>query len=250
MISITQAPDYANIIREAHIRRQLILIGDAVILNAIQPEVDVPAHKQIETAEAQLFHLAETGASSVGLRGFESVISGSINQADLARKSDGHLSGTSTGLTDLNNLLGGLHRSDLIILAGRPGMGKTALATNMAFHTATTTRTGEMAAPVAFFSLEMSAEQLGTRILSERAKIDSEQIRRGKLDTEEFDRLIAASNSISAAPFFIDDTPSLSVSQISSRARRMKRTTGLGLIVIDYLQLMQSPGFQNNRNFT
>ena len=162
----------------------------------------------------------------------------SINQADIARKSDGHLSGTSTGLTDLNNLLGGLHRSDLIILAGRPAMGKTALATNMAFHTATTTRTGEMAAPVAFFSLEMAAEQLGTRILSERTQIDSEQIRRGKLDGEEFDRLITASNGISAAPFFIDDTPSLSVSQLASRARRMKRTTGLGLIVVDYLQLL------------
>ena len=143
-----------------------------------------------------------------------------------------------SGLTDLNNLLGGLHRSDLIIVAGRPAMGKTALATNMAFHTATTTRTGEMAAPVAFFSLEMAAEQLGTRILSERAQIDSEQIRRGKLDGEEFDRLITASNGISAAPFFIDDTPSLSVSQLASRARRMKRTTGLGLIVVDYLQLL------------
>ncbi len=238
VISITQAPDYANIIREAHIRRQLILIGDAVILNAIQPEVDVPAHKQIETAEAQLFHLAETDTSSVGLRGFESVISGSINQADLARKSDGHLSGTSTGLTDLNNLLGGLHKSDLVILAGRPGMGKTALATNIAFHAAMTTRTGETAVPVAFFSLEMAAEQLGTRILSERAQVDSEQIRRGKLNSYEFDQLVSASNAISSAPFFIDDTPSLSVSQLASRARRLKRTSGLGLIIVDYLQLL------------
>ena len=238
VISISQAPHYANVIHEAHVRRQLILIGDAVILDASQPEVDVPAHQQIETAEAQLFRLAETDTSSAGLRSFDSVISGSITQADLARKSDGHLSGSSTGLTDLNNLLGGLHKSDLIILAGRPGMGKTALATNIGFHAAITTRTGEKSVPVAFFSLEMAAEQLGTRILSERAQVDSEQIRRGKLNSTEFDQLVGASNAISSAPFFIDDTPSLSVSQLASRARRLKRTSGLGLIVVDYLQLL------------
>ena len=238
VISIAQAPDYAITIHEAHIRREVISVGDAVIHDASHPDVDLPASTQIEAAEAALFRLAETDQSGSGLRGFDTIMAASINQADIARKSDGHLSGSSTGLTDLNNLLGGLHRSDLIILAGRPAMGKTALATNMAFHTATTTRTGEMAKPVAFFSLEMAAEQLGTRILSERAQIDSEQIRRGKLDGEEFDRLITASNRISAAPFFIDDTPSLSVSQLASRARRMKRTTGLGLIVVDYLQLL------------
>ena len=238
VISITQAPDYAKIIYEAHIRRQLILIGDQVILDASQAAVDVPAQKQIETAESQLFRLAETDSVSSGLRGFDTVISGSINQADLARKSDGHLSGISTGLTDLNNLLGGLHKSDLLILAGRPAMGKTALATNIAFHAATTTRTGETAVPVAFFSLEMAAEQLGTRILAERAQVDSEMIRRGKLNSGEFDQLVNASNAISTAPFFIDDTPSLSVSQLASRARRLKRTSGLGLIVVDYLQLL------------
>ena len=238
VISITQAPDYAKIIYEAHIRRQLILIGDQVILDASQSAVDVPAQKQIETAESQLFRLAETDSVSSGLRGFDTVISGSINQADLARKSDGHLSGISTGLTDLNNLLGGLHKSDLLILAGRPAMGKTALATNIAFHAATTTRTGETAVPVAFFSLEMAAEQLGTRILAERAQVDSEMIRRGKLNSGEFDQLVNASNAISTAPFFIDDTPSLSVSQLASRARRLKRTSGLGLIVVDYLQLL------------
>ncbi|MGB1924562.1 MAG: replicative DNA helicase [Candidatus Puniceispirillaceae bacterium] len=238
VISITQAPDYAHTIYEAHIRRELILIGDEVIFDASQPTIEAPANLQIEAAEAKLFKLAETETASAGLRGFDSVITASITQADLARKSDGHLSGTSTGLTDLNNLLGGLHKSDLIILAGRPAMGKTALATNIAFHAATTTRSGEASVPVAFFSLEMAAEQLGTRILSERAQIDSEQIRRGKLDGPEFDRLVSASNSISTAPFFIDDTPSLSVSQLASRARRLKRTSGLGLIVVDYLQLL------------
>ena len=185
-----------------------------------------------------MFRLAETDEAGSGLRSFDSVVAASVNQADIARKSDGNLSGSSTGLTDLNNLLGGLHRSDLIILAGRPAMGKTALATNMAFHSATTTRTGEVAAPVAFFSLEMASEQLGTRILSERGQIDSESIRRGKLESDEFDRLITASTEIGSAPFFIDDTPSLSVSQLASRARRLKRTSGLGLIVVDYLQLL------------
>ncbi len=238
VISITQAPHYAHTIYEAYIRRELILIGDEVIFDANQPTVDAPANLQIEAAEAKLFKLAETETTSAGLRDFDSVITSSITQADMARKSDGHLSGTSTGLTDLNNLLGGLHKSDLIILAGRPAMGKTALATNIAFHAATTTHTGEESVPVAFFSLEMAAEQLGTRILSERSQIDSEQIRRGKLDGPEFDRLVSASNSISSAPFFIDDTPSLSVSQLASRARRLKRTTGLGLIVVDYLQLL------------
>lgn len=238
VISIAQSPDYAVTIYEAHLRRELIRIGDDVIQDASHPDVDLPATTQIETAEAKLFQLAETGEAGAGLRGFDSVTAAAINQAAIARKSDGGLSGYSTGLTDLNNLMGGMHRSDLIILAGRPAMGKSALATTMAFHTATTTRTGETAAPVAFFSLEMSAEQLGTRILSERAQIDSNAIRQGDLNGEEFDRLVEVSNQLSVSPFFIDDTPSLSVSQVASRARRMKRTTGLGLIVVDYLQLL------------
>ena len=146
----------------------------------------------------------------------------------------------STGLTGLNNLLGGLHKSDLVILAGRPAMGKTALATNIAFHAATTTLTDETAVPVAFFSLEMSAEQLGTRILAERSGLDSENIRRGRMNDREFLALVESSGQISRAPFFIDDTPALSVSQMASRARRLKRTKGLGLIVVDYLQLLQA----------
>ena len=238
VISIAQAADYASTIYETHLRRELIRIGDDVISDASHPDVDLPATHQIETAEAKLFQLAETGEAGAGLRSFENVSAAAINQAAIALKNDGGLSGYSTGLTGLNTKMGGLHRSDLIILAGRPAMGKSALATNIAFHVATTTRTGETAAPVAFFSLEMAAEQLGTRILSERARIDSNSIRQGQLSSEEFDRLIEASDALSTAPFFIDDTPSLSVSQVASRARRMKRTTGLGLIVIDYLQLL------------
>ena len=238
VISLAQSADYAVTIYEAHLRRELIRIGDDVIEDAIHPDVDLSATKQIETAEAKLFQLAESGEAGAGLRNFESVTAAAVNMAAIARKSDGGLSGVSTGLTDLNAKMGGLHRSDLIILAGRPGMGKSALATTMAFHSATTTRTGEEARPVAFFSLEMSAEQLGTRILSERARIDSNAIRQGDLNAEEFDRLVEVSNQLSVSPFFIDDTPSLSVSQVASRARRMKRTGGLGLIVVDYLQLL------------
>ena len=238
VISLAQSADYAVTIYEAHLRRELIRIGDDVIEDAIHPDVDLSATKQIETAEAKLFQLAESGEAGAGLRNFESVTAAAVNMAAIARKSDGGLSGVSTGLTDLNAKMGGLHRSDLIILAGRPGMGKSALAATMAFHSATTTRTGEEARPVAFFSLEMSAEQLGTRILSERARIDSNAIRQGDLNAEEFDRLVEVSNQLSVAPFYIDDTPSLSVSQVASRARRMKRTGGLGLIVVDYLQLL------------
>jgi len=238
VISLAQAPDYSATIYETHLRRELIRIGDDVITDANHPDVDVSAMTQIETAEAKLFQLAEAGEASVGLKSFEKVAAAAINQAAIARKSDGGLSGYSTGLTSLNTKMGGLHKSDLIILAGRPAMGKSALATNIAFHVATTTKTGETAAPVAFFSLEMSAEQLGIRILSERAQIDSNSIRQGQLSSEEFDRLIEASDALSTAPFFIDDTPALSVSQVASRARRMKRTGGLGLIVIDYLQML------------
>ena len=238
VISLAQAPDYAATIYETHLRRELIRIGDDVITDANHPDVDVPATTQIETAEAKLFQLAEAGEAGAGLQSFEKVAAAAINQAAIARKSDGGLSGYSTGLTGLNNKMGGLHKSDLVILAGRPAMGKSALATNIAFHVATTTKSGETAAPVAFFSLEMSAEQLGIRILSERAKIDSNSIRQGQLSSEEFDRLIEASDALSSAPFFIDDTPALSVSQVASRARRMKRTGGLGLIVVDYLQML------------
>ncbi|NCF46211.1 MAG: replicative DNA helicase [Alphaproteobacteria bacterium] len=240
VISISDAPDYAQLIHNNYLRRELIRISDSVIRDASQPDIDNSAFRQIEAAEQYLFNLAEKDVAESGLRPFLSVLTETIRQAEIAANSDGHLSGLSTGLTGLNNLLGGMHKSDLIILAGRPGMGKTALATNIAFHAATTTRTGEHAAPVAFFSLEMSAEQLGLRILSERSELDSEKIRRGKLKTDEFSQLVDANREINSAPFFIDDTPALSISQVASRARRMKRTSGLGLIVVDYLQLLQA----------
>ena len=240
IISISDALVYAQIIHNNYLRRELIRISDTIIRDATHPDIEHSAFRQIEAAEQHLFNLAEKDSADVGLRPFLSVLTETIKRAEIAANSDGHLSGLSTGLTGLNNLLGGMHKSDLIIIAGRPAMGKTALATNIAFHAATTTRTGELAAPVAFFSLEMSAEQLGLRILSERSELDSENIRRGKLKTEEFNKLVNANREINMAPFFIDDTPALSISQLASRARRMKRTSGLGLIVVDYLQLLQA----------
>ena len=240
VISTAGAGDYARVIHEAFLRRALVRIADQVSFDAQNPDLNMPAETQIEAAEQHLFNLAENDRTETGLQDFSTVLTQTVKIAEAAAQNDAHLSGVSTGLTSLNNLLGGLHRSDLVILAGRPAMGKTALATNIAFHAATTTKTGEKSVPVAFFSLEMSAEQLGMRILAERSNIDSESIRRGKLDETEFMNLITASDSIATAPFYIDDTPALSVSQMASRARRLKRTSGLGLVVVDYLQLLHA----------
>ena len=240
VISISEAKDYADIIHQAYLRRELVRISDNVIHDAQNPDIEIPAQTQIEAAEQHLFNLAEDDTAEQGLKSFDLVLSETISIAETATKTEGHLSGVSTGLTGLNNLLGGLHKSDLLILAGRPAMGKTALATNIAFHAATTTKTDETAVPVAFFSLEMSAEQLGIRILAERSGLDSENIRRGRMNDREFLALVEASEQIAKAPFYIDDTPALSVSQMASRARRLKRTKGLGLIVVDYLQLLQA----------
>ena len=240
VISLSEAGDYAKTIHESYLRRELIRISDKVAVEARQTDLDMPAYNQIEAAEQYLFNLAENDTAETGLLAFGTVLEKTVAMAEKAANSDGHLSGVSTGLTDLNKLLGGLHKSDLLILAGRPGMGKTALATNIAFNAATTTITGEENVPVAFFSLEMSAEQLGMRILSERSEIDSENIRRGNLNDREFIQLVDASNAIGSAAFYIDDTPAISVSQLASRARRLKRTTGLGLIVVDYLQLLSA----------
>jgi len=240
VISVAGINDYAEIIHDNFLRRELVRISDTVSYDARHAELDKPAILQIESAEQYLFSLAENDTSEQGLKGLETILTSTVQMAEQARRNGGVLSGVSTGLSRLNELLGGLHRSDLIILAGRPGMGKTALATNIAFHAASTRRTGEEPVGVAFFSLEMAAEQLGTRILAERSNIDSEAIRRGKLDSQSFDALVSTSQQIAKAQFYIDDSPALSVSQLASRARRLKRTKGLGLIVVDYLQLLQA----------
>ena len=240
VVSLSAVEDYARAIHDSFVRRELVRIGDQTVRDASHASLDEETSALISKTEQALYNLAENDDSSMGLRSFDTVLEETIQRVEQAQKSDGGLSGLSTGLTDLNNLMGGLHDSDLIILAGRPGMGKTALATNIAFHIATTTRSGEKSAPVAFFSLEMAADQLGTRILSEVAEVDSINIRKGELSTDESGQLLDARSRITSAPFFIDDTPALSVSQLASRARRLKRTTGLGMIVVDYLQLLQA----------
>ena len=226
--SLTDAPHYATDIYQCYLRRQLILIADNTISRSRTALIETPAEELIEETEQQLFALAEHGQMTSGLLPFDKVLASSIKATEAAHKSSGNLSGLGTGLPDLNKPLGGLQTSDLIIVAGRPGMGKTALATNIAFHIATTTRTDETAQYIAFFSLEMSAEQLANRILSSTTRIPSDDLRQGRINPSQFNSVVKASKNIETAPFYIDDTPALSVSQLASRARRLKRTHQLG----------------------
>ena len=255
-VTVINARDYGRTIHDLFLRRQLINLGEDTVNEAYSQEIDDRATDQIERAEQRLYDLATIGDYQGGFQDFPSVLTNAIKTAEAAYKRDGQLIGVSTGLTDLDALLGGLHDSDLIILAGRPSMGKTALATNIAYSAARNYRTetdetgNEVAvdgAVVGFFSLEMSAEQLATRILSETAEVGSDAIRRGKLSSAEFHKIVEASHELQRAPIFIDDTPALTVSALRTRARRLKRQHGLGLIVVDYLQLMQVPGNKENR---
>jgi len=246
VVTVINALDYARTIHDLYLRRQLIGLGQDLVNKAHEHDPDSPATDQIEIVEKSLFDLASTGQYEGGFKSFESSLQSAIRIAEVAYQREGRLTGIATGLTDLDKLLGGLHRSDLVILAGRPSMGKTALATNIAFHAAKQYREGhdEMGNPIAedgavvgFFSLEMSAEQLATRLLAEEAGIPSEKIRRGDLKDRDFQRVIEASAELSRIPLFIDDSAALSISAVRTRARRLKRQHGLGLIVIDYLQL-------------
>ena len=247
VLFLSEAPEYAEEIRQCYLRRELIKVSDEIISRARTASLDMTAETQIEEAEQRLFTLAEADQAEGGLTPFRVALTEALKIADEAAKSPGGISGIGTGLNDLNKLLGGLHPSDLVILAGRPGMGKTALATNIAFHAATTTLTGETPQHVAFFSLEMSSEQLANRILSERSGINSNDIRQGHLTPNQFNDLVRAAGEIETAPMFIDDTPAISVSQLASRARRLKRTHNLGLIVVDYLQLLSAPLTSSNK---
>jgi replicative DNA helicase len=257
MVTVINAHEYGRTIHDLHLKRQLIDLGETMVNRAYSPEVEDSATAQIEESEQRLYDLATTGEMDGGFKDFSDSVRTAIEMAEVAHKRDGHLSGVASGFRDLDNLLGGLHQSDLIILAGRPSMGKTALATNIAFNAAYAheTETDEngrtrtvSGAVVGFFSLEMSAEQLATRIISEQSEIASERIRRGTLTNEEFDRLVAASQALHRLPIFIDDTPALTVSALRTRARRLKREHGLGLVVVDYLQLMDaSYGRSDNR---
>jgi replicative DNA helicase len=245
--SSKQAIDYAKIIHEMYLRRELVQISDKLssdTLNANSQEQD--AESIIEGTEKSLFDLAERGSFSQSFLKFNEALDQTIEMATLAMKSDQGIVGVPTGLTDLDEKLGGLHKSDLIILAGRPGMGKTALATNIAYHAAQNLMSRQEKSSIAFFSLEMSSEQLSTRILSEQARIKSDDIRRGKVTETEINRYIETSRNIYNLPLYIDETPAITISTLSNRARRIKRLFGLSLIVVDYIQLMRAPS-SNNR---
>ncbi len=246
--SIVNVYDYGRLIYDLYMRRQLIVIGEDMVNEAYDPRVESTATEQMESAEQKLFTLSESGKIEGGFKPFSSALTAAIQTAEAAHKSDGKISGVATGFVDIDKKMGGLHNSDLIILAGRPSMGKTALATNIAFNVARKFGEQNRQAPkekpkcVAFFSLEMSAEQLANRIISEDSGIPSEQIRRGSVNREEFSRIVDAANTLSQIPFFIDETPAISIAALRTRARRLARQMNLGLIVIDYLQLMTLPG--------
>ncbi|MGH7035088.1 MAG: replicative DNA helicase [Stellaceae bacterium] len=248
VVTIINAEDYGRTIYDLHLRRQLITIGEDVVNEAFRHDLDRQAPQQIETAEKRLFDLAETGQAEGGFRPFAAALGEAIAQAEAAFKRSGRTTGVATGFTDLDKLLGGLHPSDLIVLAGRPSMGKTALATNIGFYAARNYRpaktpegrtVAEDGAVVGFFSLEMSAEQLATRILAEESGVPSNNIRKGEVGSEDFQRFVEASQRLAEVPFFVDDTPALTIAGLRTRARRLLRQQGLGLIIVDYLQLIR-----------
>jgi len=239
--SVKQANDYAKIIQEMYLRRELIKISDKLnsdTLNANSQEQN--AENIIEGTEKSLFDLAERGSFSQSFLKFNKALDQTIEMATLAMQNDQGIVGVPTGLTDLDQKLGGLHKSDLVIIAGRPSMGKTALATNIAYNAAQNILKRQEKSSVAFFSLEMSSEQLSTRILSEQARIKSDDIRRGKVTEEEINRYIETSRNIYNLPLYIDETPAITIATLCNRARRIKRLFGLSLIVVDYIQLMRS----------
>jgi len=246
--SLVASRDYAQMIYDLAVRRQLIRIGEEISFNASNVDVESEPEEQIVEAEQALYHLGEKGRVDKGFRSFLSAVTEAVNVANAAYKRDGGLAGVSTGLKDLDGKLGGLHPSDLLILAGRPSMGKTSLATNIAFNIAKAYKTGKNAEGVdstvnggviGFFSLEMSSEQLAARILSEAAQVPSEQIRRGDMSEAEFRRFVEAAKALEACPLYIDDTPALPISTLAARSRRLKRTSGLDVIIVDYLQLLR-----------
>ncbi len=238
--SSRQSLDYAKIIHEMYVKRELISISENISYQSKDEEIEVTGENIIEDAEKSLFDLAERGNFSQSFLKFNQALDQTIEMATLAMKNDQGIVGVPTGLTDLDEKLGGLHKSDLVIIAGRPSMGKTALATNIAYYAAKNIQKNKEKESVAFFSLEMSSEQLSTRILSEQARIQSNDIRRGKATEEQLNRYIETSRNIYDLPLFIDETPAITISTLSNRARRIKRLFGLGLIVVDYIQLMRT----------
>ncbi|PHQ95899.1 MAG: replicative DNA helicase [Marinosulfonomonas sp.] len=255
-ISGFAARDYAQMIYDLAIRRELIGLGRDISDKAAKVDIASEPKEQIIEAEQALYALGEQGQTNSGFQSFLKAVTDAVNVANAAYQRDGGLAGISTGLTDMDKMLGGLHPSDLLILAGRPSMGKTALATNIAFNIAKAYQKGIRhdgtegavnGGVVGFFSLEMSAEQLAARILSEASEVPSDQIRRGDMTEEEFRRFVEAAKQLEACPLYIDDTPALPISQLAARARRLKRTHGLDVLIIDYLQLVRPATAKDSR---
>ena len=247
-VTIINAQHYGRTIHDLALRRSLIRIGEDMVLNAYEASLDADANDQIESVEQKLFNLAEEGLAESGFKTFTESAANAISHIEAAYKHEHRLVGVTSGLIDLDELLGGLHASDLLILAGRPGMGKTALATTIAYNAARAYRSEKDefgrnkridGAVVGFFSLDMSAEQLATRVLAQEARIPSIHLRRGKITSDDFHRVVRASQEIERLPLFIDDTPQLTIPGLRARARRLKRQHDLSLIIVDYLQLMR-----------
>jgi replicative DNA helicase len=245
--TIINAEDYGRTIHDLALRRNLILIGEDIVNAAYDAPVDSSPREQIEDAERKLYSVAETGRYEGGFQRFSDALTTAVDMAEKAYQRDGKLSGIATGFKDLDRLMGGLQASDLVIVAGRPGMGKTALATNIAFNIASShedkpkpdgTRETVNGGIVGFFSLEMSAEQLATRIIAEQAAVPSSKIRRGEISEPEYLRIVDAARKMQTLPFYIDQSGGLSIAQLAARARRLKRQRGLDVLVIDYLQLL------------
>ena len=248
--------DYSKLVYDLAIRRELIILGQEISSRAQSIKVDEQPEEQIILAEQNLYKIGDSGKSETGFKSFLKALGEAVQVANAAHHRDGNLAGISTGFIDLDKKMGGLHSSDLIILAGRPSMGKTSLATNIAYNIAKSFKKNDNADGTSetvnggtdgFYSVEMSAEQLAARILSETAEIPSEQIRRGDMTESEFRRFVEAAKSIESSPLFIDDTPALTIAQLASRARRLKRTHGLDALIIDYLQLVRAGSSRDNR---
>ena len=253
-ISAFAVRDYAQLIYDLAIRRDLIALGQEISAEAARVDVASEPKEQIVEAEQQLYKLAEQGQTESGFQSFLKAVTDAVNVANAAYQREGGLAGIATDLMDMDKMLGGLHKSDLLILAGRPSMGKTSLATNIAYNVAKAYKRGKLqdgsegaldGGVVGFFSLEMSAEQLAGRILAEASEISSHKIRQGDMDETEFRRFVDAAKELEACPLFIDDTAAIPIAQLAARARRLKRTHGLDLLIIDYLQLVR--GTSENR---
>ena len=244
--SVRQAIEYSKIIYDMFVRRELIKISEQTIDSAKVNDLESNGQNIIENSERLLFDLAEKGSFNSSLIKFDDAMKQTIEMASAAYKNEGGIVGVPTGLRDLDDKLGGLHQSDLIIIAGRPSMGKTSLATNIAFNAAKHIQDNGKKSSIAFFSLEMSSEQLSTRILSEQARIGSNDIRRGRISDEQFDQFLETSKNITELPLFIDETPAISIAAMSNRARRIKRLHGLDMVIVDYIQLMRGTTYNKD----